>query len=234
MIDKLLEYQEHNKRRIEISAAVEGGRTKREILAANKMLNDAKATLLELETAAANLQAAFENTKRNLVDLMASVKSIEGQKVGGSEVEMHDVAVTANTLLQKVNAAENQLRNIGANVEAKVKSFEDTKNMVVRAQTVIKTLTPQYDEQLAKIKPQLDAIDKELARLTPLIDKNLLEKYKARRRSEPARATDIVVPIRANRCGACHFEMPLSSVNKIAVDGYVVCEECGKIIYKGH
>jgi predicted nucleic acid-binding Zn-ribbon protein len=46
------------------------------------------------------------------------------------------------------------------------------------------------------------------------------------------RPIDIVVPLTHKRCGGCHFELPLSQVHEVTTTGYIICEECGKIIYK--
>jgi len=233
MIKNLLEYQEKDKKGIELRMSIEGGRVKREINACERLVNDAKQQLLGLEEDAKNLTAAYQATAKNLQDLLDRTGKLTAQKTPETEDEIQSAAALVSAILQKVSTLEGQLENIGKSIAAKAKTFDDLKNSVVKAQTTIKSLTPQYETQMKGIKPQLDVIDKELSTVAGGIDKVLLEKYKARRKSDKSgKVVDIVVPVLGEKCGACYFEMPLSLIHKIATDGYILCEECGKILYK--
>ena len=231
MIKNLLEYQEKDKKRIEIVQSIEGGRIKREIDAANRMVTEAKATLLSLENDAQSLTNAYENAKKTAADVLASVEKLTKQKAT-SEDELQEITSQMNVFVQRLGMIESQLENIAKSIAAKTKLFEDTKNQVIKSQTSIKNLTPSYEAQLAQVQPKIDEVEKELAKIAATIDKTLLEKYKARRKSEQSgKIVDIAVPLSAGRCGGCYFELPLSLTHSISVNGYIICEECGKIIH---
>jgi predicted nucleic acid-binding Zn-ribbon protein len=233
MIEKLLEYQKLDKKRIEILRAVEGGRVKQELNTANKTLNDARAQLLSLEEDAKNLVNVYDNASRVLHDLLDKSKKINIAKDSADDDEIQKSVADANALLQKINTAEGQIEQIAKGITNKTRAFEDVKAAVTRAQTTIKALTPQHEKQLEQIKPQLDTVDAEMQKIAKEIDKTLLEKYKNRRRTESGgRATDIVIPLNHNRCSGCRVEMPLNLIHNIDTKGYIICEECGKIIFK--
>ena len=88
-----------------------------------------------------------------------------------------------------------------------------------------------YEEQKSKIAANVAKIDAELKSMSAKIDKKLLEQYKKARSSEKS-AKAVIVKLSSDRCGGCHYELPLSLTHKIDVDGYIVCEECSKIIHK--
>jgi len=234
MIKNLIEYQEKDKKRLELLLSVEGGRNKREINAANKIVNDARATLLELERDAKDLTVAYAGLQKNLTEHLDRIEKLKKSTQPKDESEIQISISAISTLLQKVNSLESQLENVGKNIASKTKSFEEVKAAVMKAQSTIKTLTPQYQAQLDKIKPQLDEVESNLKKLGTSVDGGLLDKYKARRKTEPfGKITDIVVSVANGRCGACYFEMPLSMIHKISTNGYITCEECGKILHNG-
>ena len=235
MIKNLIAYQEKDKARIELLQSIEGGRVKREINASNRTISDARATLLELEREAKELTSSYESTAKMLNEYFDRIEKLKKQEESGkSEDEIQSSVAYISTLLTKVGSFESQLESIGKSINSKTKNFEDLKNSVVKAQTAVKNLTPQYETQLAQIRPRLDGIESELKTIASGIDATLIEKYKNRRKSEPqGKITDIVVPVSAGRCGACFFEMPLSLIHRISKDGYIICEECGKIIHNG-
>jgi predicted nucleic acid-binding Zn-ribbon protein len=233
MIEKLLEYQEKEKQAITLRAQVEGGRVKREIDTSNKVLDDARAQLLVLEEDAKNLTEAYKSAADALEDVLDKSDKLLKQAEPKNEDEIQSTAALSAALIQKVTQYENQLDSLAKAIANKNRQFEDAKSAVVKAQTTIKALVPQFEAQMTQIRPRLEEIEKELQRIATGIDKALLEKYKNRRRTEPAgRASEIVVSLNSNRCGSCNFEIPLALVHKISTDGYIVCEECGKIIYK--
>jgi predicted nucleic acid-binding Zn-ribbon protein len=95
----------------------------------------------------------------------------------------------------------------------------------------VKTAAAEYEKQKSDAKPKIDKIDGELKALAAAVEPAMLEKYKQIRKQKSGTA-DIVIPLSGNRCGGCHFELPLSLIHTISAKGYITCEECGKIIYK--
>jgi len=214
---------------------VEGGKVKAEINSANQTVNSARAGLLSLEEDAKNLGLAYDNAQSALKRIMEEVKLIESMRVPQKDSDIQTSTEGVNAILTRANVVSADLGKIANQIAIKNKMFEEAKNAVIHAQGKIKTLTPQYVSQQNQIKPQMETIEKEMAAIGAGIDKTLLEKYKARRKTEPVggKINDIVVPVVAGRCGGCNFEMSNLLAHKIATDGYVVCEECGRILYKG-
>ncbi|MDR0462396.1 MAG: hypothetical protein LBG88_03670 [Christensenellaceae bacterium] len=231
MIKNLLDYQQKDKRRLGIIHTVEHGPVKREINSATIILNDSRQSLLDLENDAKNLQNGYNSTSKTLQDLLNKVSGLS-KSTPKDEAEIQSTTAQIRELLAKIETVEAQLESIAKNISAKSELFEKQKNAVVKAQTTIKNLTPQYEAQLGKIKPDVAKIEVELDAIARTIDKVLLEKYKNKRKADKNGTADIVVPVSHGRCGGCNFEMPLSLTHKIATDGYIICEECGKIIYK--
>lgn len=233
MIKNLLEYQDLDKKAIALRFMVEGGKVKREIDTANKMMNDAKESVVKLEDEAKSLTQNYQSLEKGLKELIKEAEKLITARVSQSEDEITATDAKIKELSGKITVMGNQLDMIGKSMYARLKSFDDAKADAGKGATIVKQLTPQYENQKAQIKPKLDAIEADMARVAGGIDKALLSKYIARRKNEPAgKQTDIVVPLRHGRCMGCNVEMPPLIAHKINTDGYVICEECGKILYK--
>ena len=233
MIKELLAYQEKDKERLALVLSVENGRVKREMDTANRAIEDAKQNLLALENDARSLTSAFESVGKNLRELFERVEQYNKTASSNkSEDEIQSAASYVSALLQKVTGYENQLDDISKRIAAKAAAFEDAKTAVIRAQKNIAALTPQYQSQLKEIQPKVSVLEAELKKLEAGINKDLLERYKKRRVSDKSgKVIDIAVAVVGERCGGCYHEMPTLLVHKIKTNGYIICENCGKIIY---
>jgi predicted nucleic acid-binding Zn-ribbon protein len=231
-IDELLKYQEKEKKLIALRLTVDGGRVRRELDVAQRALTTGTQQLLSLETDAKNLQATANALEKSLRDATEQAKKFLAQKPD-TESATEEAAASVSRLIETVRTIEGQLENIARTIQVKSRAFDECRNAYQKAQQARDALKPQYEAELGAIKPEIDGIEKELNQIAIKIDKNLLEKYRSRRKNEPfGKVSDIVVPITNGRCGACNFEVPPLLIHKISTDQYIVCEECGKILYK--
>ena len=232
MIKTLLEYQNIEKEKLELIRTVEQGKTKKELDAATKVISDAKQTLLTLESEAKNTFSLYESINKNLSELFANVNGFNDDHAGKTEEEIQNVLKYLSGLANKIQGYESQLKEMQRRIDERSKRFEETKVSVVRAQGASKTLSAEYEKQKAEIKGKVDSFEKELKAKEKAIDAKLLERYKKKRAGLSfGNYQDVLVSLKSNRCGGCHFELPLSLTHKISTDGYIVCEECGKIIH---
>jgi len=227
MIKELLAYQEKDKERLTLLLSVENGRVKRELDLATKLMNDAKSNLLSLENDAKVVTASLESSIKNLKETFTRIDQFKGESA-----ETQSTIEYLETLLKKVSGYESQLEEISKRIVTKSAAYRDNIAAAGRGQNTVKAYTPEYQKQCDAIAPKLAKTEAELAKLGSAVDKIVLEKYKKRRATDKSgKITDIVVAISANRCGGCFHEMPTLLVHKIKTDGYIICENCGKIIY---
>lgn len=212
MIEKLLEYQRLDKQRADILHTVDRGGVKTEINNASYMLQNGRNNLLQLDNDAKGLMNAFDSTSRALKDLQDRAQKAETTQA-------------VNEMIQKLDSVENQLENIAKAINQKNKMFEDTIATITKAQQTVGRLTPQYENQKASVAPRVREIEAEMEKIASGMDKVLLEKYRVKRSAVPMTPD--------GRCSGCRFELPLNMKNNVLTKGWVVCEECERIIYKG-
>jgi predicted nucleic acid-binding Zn-ribbon protein len=225
-IEKLLEAQAVDRERLTILNTVYGGVVKRNLDSAARLLSDTKENLLALEADAQNLTATFDKIARAI---NATIKAIDDEKMKGE-----DNADVGNfgSFLSKISILEGQLSNIERQIREKSAAFERAKDTVTTAQRIIQANTAEFKRQEKSIEETIANLDKKFDATIKTIDEKLASRYKSIRRQKGSGAKDIVVPItHDNRCGGCYFEIPLSQVSKIKMEGCIICEECGDIIY---
>lgn len=233
MIKDLLEYQNKERDKLALCDAIEGGKAKRELDDANRTIGNAKIMLLNLENDAKSLLVNYESVSKSLKENLEKISAYNNKKSKTdicNEVEAAAELSFVSELLAKISAAESQLNDIAAKINAKTNAFEDAKTQVVKAQKIATMASGLYQNEVKAVSPKIEKIDAELKAKAAGVNSVLLEKYKQIRKSKPK--GDIVVKLNGNRCGGCHFELPLSLIHTVSNQGYIICEECGKIIYK--
>ncbi|MCL2846940.1 MAG: hypothetical protein FWE38_04590 [Firmicutes bacterium] len=233
MIKSLIAYQDKEKEKLALVYSVEAGKTKRELTESLNAMEVAKKAVLELDSEAKNITLTIDGLKRQLDEIASKVTDVNKSKTDASEDELNSAIALASMVASRLVAYENQLVEIGKKINEKSTQFEAAKQKAARAQMAEKKLSPEYEREKAAIAERVTALEAELKKMERDVDAKLLERYKKRRANDRGgKPSDIVVPLVGDRCGGCHFELALSQTHKIGVDGYIVCEECGRIIYK--
>ncbi|MCL2851141.1 MAG: hypothetical protein FWE01_02145 [Firmicutes bacterium] len=234
MIKEMLNYQQKDKERLKLILNVEQGKTKRELDDNTKTLAITKNAVLSLENDAKTIEQTIETVRKNLTELLTRAEDIvNNENISQGEDELNSAVTYASTVANKIAGYESQLNDLMRRINEKATQFEDAKRKIVTVQKNIATLTPKYEAQKNELEPQLKVVEKELKSIESSVDKKLMDKYKKLRSSDKTgRDTDIVVPLISNRCAGCHFELALSMTHKISTEGYITCEECGKILFK--
>lgn len=232
MIQPLLKYQSKEKEKIKLQSAVEGGKVKRELDEATKTSNATKQLVLSLDAEAKSIMSLIEAVRKNMGELLQRAEGIiRDNKTMDNEDEINSALSYSSTIADKLAGYEKELQSLTRKINDKSAQFEDARAKLVRATKLVQSLTPEYEKQKEKIAPDVARIEKELATLAKDVDTKLMERYKKARSAEKG-LKDVVVTLAGERCGGCLFELPLALVHKIATSGYIICEECGKVIYK--
>lgn len=126
---------------------------------------------------------------------------------------------------------EREVKQLVREAEELDKTFENVSRVQIpRLVAEYNKCSVEFEKATAEVKPRVLELKKQQAELKPKIDPTLFERYsKLAEQVHP-----VFVPLEGdNRCGGCRMEMPTAQVTaKMAEKGYLVCEHCGRIIYK--
>ncbi len=145
--------------------------------------------------------------------------------------ELNYMSKKLDEQLALLSATEKDVKQILREAEELEKSFDNvSKVQIPRLASEYNKCNVEFDKATNEVKPRVVELKKQQAELKNVIDATLFERYK--KLSETVRP--VFVPLMdGSRCGGCRMEMPVAQVEaKMAGKGFLVCEHCGRIIYK--
>ena len=145
--------------------------------------------------------------------------------------ELNYMSKKLDEQLALLAGVEKEIKQILRDAEEMDKSFENVSRVQIpRLAAEYNKCNAEFDKATQEVKPRVLELKKQQAELNPKIDPSLFERYgKLAEQVHP-----VFVPLEGeNRCGGCRMEMPTAQVvSKMSEKGYLVCEHCGRIIYK--
>ena len=226
-IEKLLAAQKIDKERLQLIESLEKGKAKIELDKTNKLINNSKACLLQLEAEAKTLQDNYQKIAKIVTDTLAQVKDANANANRSEDLELY------SNYLSKLSMLEGQLSDIERRIMQKTATFKSTTVDVAKASTTLKNANKLYEDTKMANAPKIQALEKDFNDKVKSIDEKLVAKYRAVRKSKGGDTKDVVVPLTGdNRCQGCFMDVPMAIVSKIKTDGWATCDECGRIIYQ--
>lgn len=224
-IEKLLAAQKIDQERLQLIQNLEKGKVKMELDKTNQTINNSKASLLQLESEAKVLQDSYQKLAKIVAGTLEQVEKANASH--SEDLELY------SDYLSKLSTLESQLSDIERRIVQKTAAFKSTTMDVAKASAMLKNITKMYEDAKGKGAPKIQALEQQFNEKVRGVDEKLLAKYRAIRKSKGGDTKDVVVPLTAdNRCQGCYMDVPVAMVNKIKTDGWVTCDECGRIIYQ--
>ncbi len=224
-IEKLLTAQKIDQERLQLMQNLEKSKVKLELDRAKDVINNSKNALLQLEAEAKTLQENYQKFAKLVNDILIELD--KAQKNNNEDPNLYE------ELLSKLTKTESQLAEIERRIVQKTSAFKNTSMDVAKSTALLKNLTKMYEDAQASLTPKLQALEQQFNEKIHGIDEKLLAKYRTIRKNKGNDIKNVVVPLTMdNRCQGCFMDVPSAMVNKIKTDGWVTCDECGRIIYQ--
>ncbi len=224
-IEKLLAAQKIDKERLQLVQNLENGKVKKELDRTNKLINDSRANVLQLDSDAKVLQENYQKISKIILETLTLIEKTNTKQ--SEDLELY------SSYLSKLSMLESQLADIERRITQKSLAFNNIKNDLLKATSQQKTYLKMYETEKVAGAPKLEALEKQFNENIKGIDEKLIAKYGAVRKSNGGNTKDVVVPLTGdNRCQGCFMDVPVAIVNQIKTNGWATCEECGRIIYQ--
>ncbi len=169
-----------------------------------------------------SLSAQAAEVFRQLEEAKSNVEHIEDEK-------------EADYYSKNIEKLLAQLAQLSSDVAALSKRIVDIKTEEAKAfaqgrdaQQKGKALEPAYTAKMAEYKPEASAIQARMAKAAEGLD----EEVKRYSNLKASKIKNPIVPLYGSSCKGCFTEVDANSRNKLEQDGYVICQNCGRIIYK--
>lgn len=227
-IEGLLEYAKIdeeldalNRRYNEESAVAEyKNQTKRRSAALDalaKLNADAGELIAKVDSLAERLSAA----KAQLDETASNFEHIEDENEAEYySKKLEDLLATMTQMTQDVANCEKQLAEVRAQYKKVVVAGADAGKRIKAIGEEYKAVTDQYRPLVGEVRARLDKASVGLG--------DALQRYLSLKKSNVKRP---LVPINGNTCGGCFMEVDVGNMSKLRQEGFVICQNCGRIIY---
>lgn len=233
IIEKLLAYQEEDKKLFAIEKQLKNCEARKNGVKAQKFLQSVSETLAGIEAKSYELCNVYEQLSKEL------------EKIKEDNAEFDSIADTAEDeteiayLKSKALSLNKQLDELNK----KILKSEQEMNEVAKQYSRLRKETLFYQEQLKSSKtdyetfkkpfePEMREIDARLKVLAKEIPAELLTKYIDKRKDK---RFPIVYGLKENElhCGACGTELSMKQLDKLKKeDALIECENCRCLLYK--
>lgn len=183
-----------------------------------------------LENKAVKVLEEYQNLKKNYDDKVKKIQDLTSKTDYKSEEDFKTAFAQINTLSSDLYMLERNLNIFINKAKQLLKDFEITKNNVIKARGKFKTSKENYEKSVSAVEPKIEELKSQLKALEKTCNPALLEKYKTMKNDH---IFPVFVPLLDGKnCAGCRMEMASSKLNKLSTEPYIVCEHCGRLIFK--
>ncbi len=227
-MEKILQYQRLD---IELHKLIRATENSEEKAVMNKMIAYVKD--------AQNKSTAIENNAKKVVDDYKNLR----KKYDACNKEIQTITsnsdyqnINYDQTYKRINSLSSELFMIERNLNMTInrakellKEFEVTKNNVIKARGRHKESKDKYEQLIASYAPKIEETKKQMKELEKVIEPKQLEKYRSIKNDK---IFPVLVPLQNNLCGGCRMEIASGKLNKLSSEPFIICEHCGRVIYK--
>ena len=184
--------------------------------------------LAKIESQAEAINAKHEKISGLVVEAEKKIAQIDQktENVKGQDAEaLIEVVKTLQNSLQQL---DKEASNISRSAEQITREIESVMKNAKTAKKNLLFYRDEYDKLRASKEAELQDLKAKLLAQEKFLDKKLLAKYQSK---QTGRLTKVFVPLENGRCGGCKMEIAATGLAKLEQNGYMECENCGRIIY---
>ena len=227
-MDKILQYQKLD---IELHKLIRATENCEEKAIMNKMIayvKDAQNKSMAIENGAKKVVDEYKELRAKYDENSKKVQALTSNS-DYDKIDYKSAYTQINTLSSELFMIERNLNIVINKAKELLKSFEITKNNVLKARSKHKESKDKYEALLASYQPKIENTKKEMKALEKEIESALLDKYRAIKNDK---VFPVFVSLDGKLCGGCRMEIASGKLNKLSTDRFITCEHCGRVIYK--
>lgn len=227
-MDKILQYQKLD---IELHKLIRATENCEEKAVMNKMIayvKDAQNKSMAIESGAKKVVDDYKDLRAQYDENYKKVQTLTSNS-DYKNIDYKSVYNQINALSSELFMIERNLNIVINKAKELLKSFEVTKNNVLKARSKHKESKDKYEALLSTYQPKIETTKKEMKQLEKEVEPALLEKYRAIKNDK---VFPVFVSLDGKLCGGCRMEIASGTLNKLANSKFITCEHCGRVIYK--
>ncbi len=204
-----------------------------ELTAAEAAVRAGKDKLVEVETAAGDLDRDIRRIERDVEGVRARTakdnQMLEGAGIGAKQAA--DLQHELETLARRQSVLEDEQLEVMEQREALGVDVEHSRTVLAAAEQELTAITERRDAALADIDAAEAGRRRAREEVVTTVPADVLAAYERRREQRGVGAAPLV----ARRCQACRLELDRTAIAELKAapaDELVHCEECGVILVR--
>ena len=231
MDNKILEYQELDKKIKKIKQEVSGGSVQKNIDNLTNSIKTWQTKILELEETSKQLLSSLNKLMEVEKKGLAYVQKCQNTDLDKlSKEELADFDAKASQTAKQLAELEARISAHNAEVKKVFLDYKMYRKKILDAKEKRDSLKAESEQKLQDKQPDIEGLKKEQQALEKQIEQNVLAKYKSLKQEG---IFPVYVPLVDKRCGGCRVELSASALNQLKSGGCYECERCRSIIYLG-
>lgn len=228
-MEKILKYQELDSKLQQLEKKISSSNEKAVMNQMIGFVKDAQNKSMELEQKAKKIMEEYINLKKEYDKNVLLIKDLTAKDSKDLTTEqMDEIFNQINLVSSNLYMIERNLNIQLVNIKGILKEFENTKNGVIKAKNKHKESKEKYETLVNTITPEINKVKKEMQALESSVDEKLMSKYKTLKHDN---IFPVFVPLNNGNCGGCRMALPMGKLDKLKTDGYIVCDQCGRVIF---
>ncbi len=234
LIEKLLAYQEEDKKLFAIEKQLKDCEARKNGVKARKFLSTVGETLAGIEAKASELCGLYsalteelEKTKEDNLEFGAIADGATDEKeIAYLKGKADELGRKLDELMRKVQRIETEMNDVARQY---AKLSKETKFY----QEQLKVSGAEYDKFKAPFEPEIKKIEAELKNIAKDIPADLMAKYTDKRKDKRFPIV-YVLGEKDSHCGSCGTELSMKQLDKLKKeDSMIECENCRALLFKG-
>lgn len=234
VIEKLLAYQEEDKKLFAIEKQLKDCEARKNGVKARKFLSTVGETLAGIEAKASELCGLYsalteelEKIKEDNLEFGAIADGATDEKeIAYLKGKADELGRKLDELMRKVQRIETEMNDVARQY---AKLSKETKFY----QEQLKVSGVEYDKFKAPFEPEIKKIEAELKNIAKDIPADLMAKYTDKRKDKRFPIV-YVLGEKDSHCGSCGTELSMKQLDKLKKeDSMIECENCRALLFKG-
>lgn len=229
MSNKLLEYQELDKKLKKIKREENSTSAEKVVENLNKVIKDSQTKILELEETSKKLLETLNKLMEVQKKGVSYVEKCNNVDIDAmSEAELKDFDLKTSQTAKQLAELDSRIASHNAEVKKVVLDFKMYRKKILDAKEKRENLKIETTEKTEQSAPQIDDLKKQMSKLEKEIEPAKLAKYKALKQDG---IFPVIVPLVDKRCGGCRMELSTAALDKLKSSGVHECEQCRRLIF---
>ncbi|MBO5525584.1 MAG: hypothetical protein J5993_02415 [Clostridia bacterium] len=228
-LESMLQYQEVDGKLRALEQEIASSDERKKYFSAKKFLEKASEKLEVLDNKAVSLEKSAKLLTKRYVELAKSLDdfaNLDALIEQGADISFYKKQ--AQALSEQLRGIKAELNQIIASVNAIQKDYASLKQQTITAQKQFKEYRVKYNEVKEGKASEMEALETELKKLEKGCNREVIAKYKAKRKEH---IFPVFGELRENRCPFCGMDLPIAMQSRLAEGKMIECDSCHRFIY---